>query len=62
MNRESTALNKELEHCHVEYIYTKSAIMQETKQSTLAKRLESLGIKESVEPLKRIIVDNNEEK
>lgn len=39
---------------HVEYIYIKSKITELTKQSVLSERLKNKGIKESVEPLKKI--------
>lgn len=56
MSREIAKLNRDVEDRHVEYIYLKSEITNITKQSNLAKNLESKGIKESVEPLRKIIV------
>lgn len=56
MSREIAKLNHDVENRHVEYIYLKSEITEITKQSNLVKNLENKGIKESVEPLKKIIV------
>ena len=64
-NREIAKTSKELNDLHVEYIQLKSDIMQASKQSVLAKRLKNSGIKEPIEPLKRINADeepNNTEK
>lgn len=59
-NREIAKTTKTLNDLHVEYIQLKSAIMQASKQSVLARRLEKYGIKETYEPLKRIVVSSNE--
>ncbi|MBR4837450.1 MAG: hypothetical protein IK004_03300 [Bacteroidales bacterium] len=56
VNREILTKNKILEDRHVEYVYNKSEITRMTKQSELAKILKNKGIKESVEPLKKITV------
>lgn len=64
-NRDIATATKELNDLHVEYIQLKSAIMQASKQSVLAKKLSNAGIKEPVEPLKRInptTEQNTEEK
>lgn len=53
-NREIAKATKELNDLHVEYIQLKSAIMEASKQSVLARKLKGTGIKEPVEPLKRI--------
>lgn len=57
MSREIARLNRELEERHVEYIYLKSEITEITKQSNLAIKLKDKGIKESVEPLRLIEVE-----
>ena len=41
----------------VEYVQVKSAIMEASKQSVLAKKLAGTGLKEATEPLKRIEVE-----
>ena len=56
INREVLVKSKLLEDRHVEYVYNKSEITRMTKQSELAKILKNRGIKESVEPLKKIVV------
>ena len=56
VNREVLTKTKLLEDRHVEYVYNKSEITRLTKQSELAKILKNKGIKESVEPLKKITV------
>ena len=60
-SREIAKVSKELNDLHVDYIQLKSAIMQASKQSVLAKRLSGIGIKEPTEPLKRITFDNEPE-
>ena len=58
VRREIAAKNKILEDRHVEYVYNKSEITRMTKQSELVKILKNKGIKESVEPLKKITVSH----
>jgi hypothetical protein len=55
-NREIAKATKELNDLTVEYVQLKSSIMQASKQSVLTKKLSGTGIKEPVEPLKRINV------
>ena len=61
-NRELTKATKKLNDLQVEYIQVKSAIMEASKQSVLAKRLAGTGLKEATEPLKRINVNKQPEK
>lgn len=56
VSRDIDRLNRKAEDLHVEHVYLKSEITKITKQSTLAKMLKNKGIKESVDPLKRIVV------
>lgn len=56
MSREIARYNRLSEERYVEYIYLKSEITGITKQSNLAKMLKSTGIKESVDPFKKIVV------
>ena len=58
INREVLIKTKLLDEKHVEYVYNKSEITRMTKQSELAKILKNKGIKESVEPLKKITINN----
>ena len=56
------AINKmttELKELRSEYITTKSELMFRSKQSEVARSLESYGIKESVVPPKKIVVIEN---
>lgn len=55
-NRELTQTTKRLNDLQVEYIQLKSAIMEASKQSVLAKKLDGTGMKEATEPLKRLNV------
>ena len=48
--------NKILEERRVEYISIKSEITTRTKQSELSKKLGVKGIKETIEPVKKIVV------
>ena len=57
INREVLTKTKLLEDRHVEYVYNKSEITRITKQSELDKILKNKGIKESVEPLKKITIN-----
>lgn len=57
MSREISRYNRLSEERYVEYIYLKSEITALTKQSNLAKMLKSTGIKESVDPFKKIVVE-----
>ena len=53
-NRELTRTTKRLNDLQVEYVQVKSAIMEASKQSVLAKKLAGTGMKEATEPLKRL--------
>ena len=59
-NRELTQATKRLNDLQVEYIQVKSAIMEASKQSVLARKLKGTGIKETIEPLKRINIEEPE--
>ena len=59
-NRDIVKNTKLLNDLHVEYIQVKSSIMQASKQSVLARKLGSIGIKDPVEPLKRIITNDEQ--
>lgn len=56
-NREFTQTAKKLNDLQVEYIQLKSAIMEASKQSVLTKKLSNTGLKQAIEPLKRITTD-----
>jgi len=56
-NRELMRTTRKLNDLQVEYVQVKSAIMEASKQSVLAKKLNGIGIKEATEPLKRIEVE-----
>ncbi len=62
MSRKIDDLNRELKELHYEYISTKSELMQQTKQSTIATRLNKSGLKESVEPVRKIIIREEDRK
>lgn len=57
MSREIARLNRKVEDLHVEYVYLKSEITKITKQSNMVDMLKNKGIKESVVPLKKIVVE-----
>ena len=52
--RELGQTSKRLNDLQVEYVQVKSAIMESSKQSVLAKKLAGTGLKEATEPMKRI--------
>ena len=56
-SREVAQTTRRLNDLQVEYIQVKSAIMEASKQSVLSKKLKGTGIKETIEPLKRINID-----
>ena len=59
-SREIAHNTRVLNDLHVEYIQLKSSIMQASKQSVLAKKLYGIGIKEPLEPVKRINTNNEQ--
>lgn len=61
-NRELTVTGKRLYDLQVEYVQVKSEIMEASKQSVLAKKLEGTGLKEAVEPMRRISIDDESPK
>ena len=60
-NRDLTDTTRKLNDLQVEYVQVKSAIMEASKQSVLAKKLNGTGLKEVTEPLKRITIEEPEE-
>lgn len=61
-NRELNQATKELNDLQVEYVQLRSDIMEASKQSVLSKKLAGTSLKEAVEPLKRIDVNEEPEK
>lgn len=59
--REISKLKKELKELRFEHITTKSDFMYISKQSEVAKKLDSLGIKESVVPPQKLIIKRTKE-
>ena len=57
MGKEMSKTNRRIEDLHVEYVYLKSEITKITKQSTMVNMLKAKGIKESVDPLRKIVVE-----
>ena len=57
MSREIAGLNRKVEDLHVEYVYLESEITKITKQSNMVDMLKNKAIRESVEPLRKIVVD-----
>jgi hypothetical protein len=55
--REINSLGNELKELRSEYITTKSELMFRSKQSEVARSLSPYGIKESVVPPKKIVID-----
>lgn len=61
-NRKLTDTGKRLYDLQVEYVQVKSEIMEASKQSVLAKKLEGTGLKEAVEPMRRINIEDEPSK
>ena len=59
--REIADTTRKLNDLHVEYIQLKSEIMEASKQSVLSRKLEGIGIKAPMEPVKRINIIENQE-
>jgi hypothetical protein len=59
-SRQIDNLNRELKELHYAYISSKSVLMQESKQSEVARKLKTTGIRESVEPVKRLKAEKNQ--
>jgi hypothetical protein len=55
--RDINSLGNELKELRSEYITTKSELMFKSKQSEVAKTLSPYGIKESVVPPKKIVIE-----
>jgi len=56
--RETNSINRELNELRTEHLATLSEYLQKKQQSEIARRLNTVGIRESVVPPKRIIVKN----
>jgi hypothetical protein len=57
--REISKLKGELKELRFEHITTKSEFMYSSKQSEVARKLDSLGIKESTVPPQKFIIKSN---
>lgn len=57
--RKTDKLNKEIKELRSEYISILSELMSESKQSTVAQKLDTLGIKELVSPPIKITTNGN---
>ncbi len=57
--RKQNSLTNQLKELRSEFIISKSELSDLSKQSEVAKRLENTGVKESVEPPRKIIVHSN---
>lgn len=60
--RKIDMLSRELKEMQFEYISSKSRLMHESKQSELTRKLKQTGLKESVEPVKKIVVQKSSPK
>jgi len=60
--REITKIEHQIKELRYEYISVKSDLMTLSKQSQLEKRLESIGIKETSEPLKTLVIYQKQRK
>ncbi|MND81165.1 hypothetical protein D3C80_729510 [compost metagenome] len=58
--REIDKANKELKELRWEYMTNKAELMFLSKQTEVAERAQKLGLKESTEPPKKIVVKKNE--
>ncbi|MCO4292435.1 FtsL-like putative cell division protein [Solitalea sp. MAHUQ-68] len=58
--REIDKANKDLKELRWEYMTTKAELMFLSKQTEVAARAEKIGLKESIEPPKKIVIQENE--
>ena len=56
ISRKIDTISREMKELQFEYISSKSQVMQDSKQSEVARKLAESGLKESVEPVKKIVV------
>ena len=54
--RETNSMKRELKELQTEHLATLSEYLRKSQQSEIAKRLDTLGVKESIVPPKRISV------
>jgi hypothetical protein len=54
--RETNIISRELKELQTEHLETLSEFLRKSQQSEIAKKLEPIGVKESVVPPKRIVV------
>ncbi|MBN1338642.1 MAG: hypothetical protein JXA03_04925 [Bacteroidales bacterium] len=59
--RKIESLQKEIKELRFEYVSAKSMLMQGSRQSAIARRLQNTGILEATEPPEKIMVDNSME-
>ena len=59
--RKINSMRKELKELRYEYITSKSKLMDLSKQSQIAKKLQHTGVKESTDPIKTIQVKPEEQ-
>ncbi|MDR1951248.1 MAG: hypothetical protein LBP96_03355 [Bacteroidales bacterium] len=57
--RETSVVKRELKELQTEHLATLSEYLRKSHQSEIAKRLDSIGIKESVVPPKKIFIKKN---
>ncbi|MDO8899669.1 MAG: FtsL-like putative cell division protein, partial [Bacteroidales bacterium] len=60
--RKIDTISRDLKELQFEYISSKSKLMHESKQSELTRKLKQTGLKESVEPVKKIVTNKNNKK
>lgn len=60
MSREINNISKELKELRWYYVSAKSDLMFRSKQSEVAKAVESQGLKENITPPKKIVILKNE--
>ncbi len=60
--RKIAETTRRISDLHVEYVQLRSSIMQASKQSVLVRKLGDSGLKESVDPLRKISYTNEETK
>lgn len=60
--RKIDIISRDLKELQFEYISSKSKLMHESKQSELTRKLKQTGLKESVEPVKKIVTNKNSKK
>ncbi len=58
--RKIELIHREIQELHLEFTHSQSAVLFESKQTELARKLKNRGLKESVEPVNKIVAPQHQ--